>query len=238
MARTPAAAQKWARGQITNPIQNWYRYCLKFVRMAFGLDGGTPDAGKAWDWARYKHRTSDPNSIPANVPVFWELPSVADHVAYSVGGGWCLSNDIRRTGKIDLVRIDEITRRWGGRLLGWTEDLNGKRVYSGHVPTPQVPAIKPVVDLSKLIAAAKNDPKGKQGSVSYPAGVKIVERALKSEGLLGTRYAADGSYGSLTVAAYKKWQDKLGFRGAGADGIPGSDSLRKLGNKHGFKVVS
>jgi hypothetical protein len=43
--------------------------------------------------------------------------------------------------------------------------------------------------------------------------------------------------GPLTRAAYKKWQQKLGFRGADADGIPGFTSLKRLGAKHGFGVV-
>lgn len=234
MARSGTDAIKWGRAQVSKPSQDWYRWCLKYVRMSFGLPGGTPDAGKAWDWAKYKHRTSDSRTIPAGVPVFWELPSVADHVALSTGNGMCLSNDIKRRGKIDEVPIDLITRSWGGQLLGWTEDLNGVRIWSGTVPQPPK---KPTVDLSRLVEAAKRDPKLPQGGTTYPAGVKIVERALKDEGFLPSKYAADGSYGSLTVGAYSKFQKKLGYKGKDADGIPGLTSLRRLGEKYGFTVI-
>jgi hypothetical protein len=48
----------------------------------------------------------------------------------------------------------------------------------------------------------------------------------------------DGSFGSLTVNAYARWQKRLGYSGTAADGIPGMTSLKKLGAKHGFDVVA
>ncbi|MFE5037153.1 GH25 family lysozyme [Streptomyces sp. NPDC056683] len=109
---------------------------------------------------------------------------------------------------------------------------------SPSTPSKPAPAATPTVSLSKLIKAAKADPKGKQGHKTYAAGVKIVEAALRAEGLLAKKYAGDGSFGSLTVTAYAKWQRKLHFAGKAADGIPGIDSLKALGKKHGFKVVA
>jgi hypothetical protein len=130
MARSVKDAIAWGKSQVTEPTQSWYRLCLSFVRQSFGLPGGIPDAGTAWDIAKYKHRTSKAADIPRGVPVFWELPSVADHVALSLGKGLCLSNDVAGRGKISVVRIDDITRNWGGTLLGWSEDLNGFRIYT------------------------------------------------------------------------------------------------------------
>ncbi|MFD5161042.1 peptidoglycan-binding protein [Streptomyces hawaiiensis] len=103
--------------------------------------------------------------------------------------------------------------------------------------TPAKPApAKPTVDLSNLIAAARRDPGLKQGGTTHPADVKVVEAALKAEGLLSAAYASDGSFGSSTVAAYRKWQQRCGYTGSAADGIPGKASLEKLGAKRGFKV--
>lgn len=134
------AACKWGRAQVDRPIKDFERLCLQFVRMAFDLPAVFPDAGTAWDRAELKHRTTDPNTIPRGVPVFWELPSVADHVALSLGGGLCLSNDVKRRGRIDVVRIDSIRTAWGAQLLGWTEDLNGARVWT---PKPKAPPAPP-----------------------------------------------------------------------------------------------
>jgi LysM repeat protein len=103
-------------------------------------------------------------------------------------------------------------------------------------PSAPKPATKPTVDLSNLIAAARRDPGLTQGGTTHAADVRIVEAALKAEGLLAAGYAGDGSYGSTTVAAYKAWQKACGYTGSAADGIPGMTSLEKLGTKRGFKV--
>lgn len=51
--------------------------------------------------------------------------------------------------------------------------------------------------------------------------VLLIVQALKAEG----------------CANYRQWQEKLGYKGKDADGIPGKESLTKLGKKHGFRVV-
>ena len=101
-------------------------------------------------------------------------------------------------------------------------------------PTP--PAAKPVVDLSKLIAAAKSDPPKRGTPISY-YGTKTVEQALVKEGLLAVSLA-DGHFGSATVTAYAAWQRRCGFKGADANGVPGSESLKKLGSRRGFTVTA
>jgi Glycosyl hydrolases family 25 len=104
-------------------------------------------------------------------------------------------------------------------------------------PAPAKPAI-PTVDLSNVAAAARKDPAARQGHTTHAADVRRVEAALKAEGLLSATYASDGSYGTTTVAAYRKWQKRCGYSGRDADGIPGRESLTRLGKKHGFKVVA
>ncbi|WP_374114286.1 peptidoglycan-binding protein, partial [Streptomyces sp. NK08204] len=96
---------------------------------------------------------------------------------------------------------------------------------------------KPRVSLAHIVAAAKRDPGAAQGHVTYKAEVLVVERALKAEGLLAGQYV-DGSFGSLTVNAYARWQKRLDYSGSAADGIPGMTSLKKLGARHGFSVVA
>ncbi|MEU1815121.1 N-acetylmuramoyl-L-alanine amidase [Streptomyces roseifaciens] len=109
------------------------------------------------------------------------------------------------------------------------------------VPPVQLPEPRrPVVDLSLLVAAARTDP-GRSGTpVTYP-GVRTVETALIDEGLLSQRYG-DGHFGLVTLAAYSRWQEHLGYRGRQpgqpADGIPGQSSLTALGDRHGFGVIA
>jgi hypothetical protein len=100
------------------------------------------------------------------------------------------------------------------------------------LPVPQLP----VVDLSKLVAAAESDP-GRSGTPVTYAGVRTVEAALVDAGLLEKRYS-DGHFGSATVDAYARWQRLLGYSGSAADGIPGKVSLVKLGRAYGFTVTA
>ncbi|WP_405960835.1 N-acetylmuramoyl-L-alanine amidase [Streptomyces sp. NBC_00024] len=100
------------------------------------------------------------------------------------------------------------------------------------LPEPQ----KPVVDLSRLVAAALSDPARSGTPVTY-AGVKTVETALVDAGLLQRVYS-DGHFGGATVDAYARWQRRLGYSGTAADGIPGMTSLKRLGDKYGFTVVA
>ena len=109
--------------------------------------------------------------------------------------------------------------------------------------TPSKPATpaKPSVSLAKLVKAARTDPRAAQGHQTYAAGVRIVESALRAERLLDAEYAGDGSFGSVTVRAYKAWQEsKAGgsFRGADADGVPGMTTLKRLAARHGFTVTA
>ncbi|MFE9764608.1 N-acetylmuramoyl-L-alanine amidase [Streptomyces sp. NPDC005808] len=115
-----------------------------------------------------------------------------------------------------------------------------ERLGSKPVTVPPLPKpAKPVVDLSKLVAAAKTNPKAAGTPVTY-SGVRTVEAALVDAGLLAKTYS-DGHFGTTTVEAYAKWQRSKaggGYTGSAADGVPGKASLTKLGAKYGFTVVA
>jgi peptidoglycan hydrolase-like protein with peptidoglycan-binding domain len=113
----------------------------------------------------------------------------------------------------------------------------GKPVDSWRWSPPAPPTVKPSVSLAHVVFAAQHDPAAAQGHTSYRADVLIVERALQAEKLLAAQYV-DGSFGTLTVSAYKAYQQRLGYSGSDADGIPGKTSLSKLGAAHGFSVTT
>jgi peptidoglycan hydrolase-like protein with peptidoglycan-binding domain len=152
---------------------------------------------------------------------------------------WSARSAIRhldwQPGKIDPrgpgMDWDDILARVAKRLAGATPSTP-----KPPAPAPLPKPTKPVVDLSKLIAAAKANPAAKGTPVTY-SGVRTVEAALVDAGLLSKRYS-DGHFGTSTVAAYAAWQRKLGYRGSDADGIPGRVSLERLGDKYGFTVVA
>jgi hypothetical protein len=136
------------------------------------------------------------------------------------------NNDGGREG----VGVFRHRRRWsGGQIRGF-----GRPAYQA---APE--GTRPVVRLSHKIGAAGTDPHSPEGAPGlFPTDTRVVEAALVAEGLLSTRFAGDGSFGTMTITAYGQWQRRLGFTGADANGIPGLESLRKLGARHGFTVVN
>ncbi|MFM9563239.1 MULTISPECIES: N-acetylmuramoyl-L-alanine amidase [Streptomyces] len=145
--------------------------------------------------------------------------------------GWSVASVLRhldwQPGKVDPRGVD-----WRLMRARIAARLDTK------VPAPTPAPATPAVSLARLARAARTDPERSGTPVSY-AGVRTVEAALIDGGLLAKRYG-DGHYGSVTVTAYAKWQrSEAGgsHRGDAADGIPGRDSLNRLGLKAGFKVV-
>lgn len=88
----------------------------------------------------------------------------------------------------------------------------------------------PVVNMERALLAAQVDP-GRPGTgITRGARRSVVriERALHRRGLLARRYV-DGHFGSSTVSAYSRWQQRLGYSGLAANGLPGETSLKRLG---------
>ncbi|GAB3425230.1 hypothetical protein [Flindersiella endophytica] len=233
-----------AKRQVARPSakapRRWKGLCLAFVRTCWGFPPtGIFNANEAWRRTKRKRIRGTP---PPGAPIFWAVGRHG-HIALSAGNGRCYSNDIRRSGRIDLVPISEITRKWGARYRGWGEDYVGTTLpitrSTGSAGGSGGGSGGRTVDLSKLIAAAQRDPKRPQGGTTKGSVgfVRIVENALQAEGLLSSRFSGDGSYGTLTVKAYAKWQRKCGFTGKDANGIPGRKSLERLGRRHRFSVT-
>ena len=135
----------YARKEHESRSRDWTGWCAVFTRSAFGApaigdhDGdGAADAEDVWKAAKHKHPETNPARIPRGVPVFW-AGGGGDHghAAVSVGNSLMWSTDVKRTGYVDLVPIDDVRRKWGLTLLGWTEDINGVRVYTP--PTKEEP---------------------------------------------------------------------------------------------------
>lgn len=130
--------------------------CLKFVRLSLGAPSAALTALAAWNAARFKH-TGD-RTPPAGVPVFFTAGSNgAGHVALSIGGGKVRSTDWPHRGQISETTIGAIENAWRRRLLGWTEDLNGARVWAPTSPSPtstQEATMNIAPDDAQAIAAA------------------------------------------------------------------------------------
>lgn len=150
----------------------------------------------------------------------------------------------------DMTGLAEIIAGVAPGALGWKDpELKAEAKPTTKpkpvpvVTTPQSPVDTPTVvevSLKALTKAFKLDPDRPQGGTTAGSedDVKAVEWALMKAKLLPKEFADDGSAGSSTGVAYAKWQRKLGYRGADADGMPGKVSLSKLGASYGFKVTA
>jgi peptidoglycan hydrolase-like protein with peptidoglycan-binding domain len=96
----------------------------------------------------------------------------------------------------------------------------------------------PAVSMESVLLAAQLDPArpGTGTTGGAKGSVLKVERALRAKGLLA-KNLVDGSFGSSTIQAYTAWQQRLGYSGLAANGLPGKASLTALG-KGRFRVVS
>jgi hypothetical protein len=186
--------------------------CQQFVRSCFDVGPHYGSAIAAWNGADHKHRVAHGAQVPRAVPVFWSGGSKGfGHVALSIGGGLCRSTDWPSSGRVGTVAIDTITANWHEHFLGWTEDINTVRIWSpGIAPAP----VDNTVALHNLVPGARNH------------DVEQLQQRLTSKGI---HVPATGYFGPITRDAVHKWQYKLGYRGADANGIPGRVSTQRLG---------
>lgn len=220
--RTYPAARLWAVGQVSNPSQNWSGLCQKFSRSVINAGAWGTSALNAWNAIPAAHKFS---GVPRGGALAYFGNSQPGHVVFvdPANPAYCFSSDILRAGKIDRVPLKLITAKWGLRYLGWIDWTPSGAI--NLVPVPVViPASSNPVSLSKVQPVLTN------------GSVVAVQSSLKTEGLY--TFQINGKFDANTQIAYSKWQKKMGYTGADANGVPGIKSLTDLGIKYKFKVVA
>jgi hypothetical protein len=99
----------------------------------------------------------------------------------------------------------------------------------GPKSTPKQPAL-PWVSGKQVISAARSSSgySGKSGTAAYSKDdTTRVQNALAKLGWID--FTGRGEFGPLTRDGYRRFQERLGYTGSAADGVPGRDSLTKLG---------
>lgn len=211
MTRGPASALAWAKSKTSG----YGGMCLKFVRLAFDVPAKYGTARDARKNSKYFHATSDPNSIPAGVPVYLG----DNHIAISAGGGLMVTTNVV-TNKIKTVTIASWVRG-GFALKGWAEDLNGVRVWTAPAapkPTPASPK-----------------PGASNGGVSVSAVQSFLRRSFPAykdsvSVKRGQLITVDGIAGPQYKAWVKEFQRRTGLV---ADGIVGPKTIAKM-RQHGL----
>lgn len=111
------------------------RRCLQGVRTAWQLAMKYGTATEAREKSvRFHEWTGDTEDIPYGAPVYSErIGAPADDAGHVfLCGGHDTSGkrifwtvDAFRLGEFDPVHIEFFTEKWGHKILGWAEDLNG-----------------------------------------------------------------------------------------------------------------
>lgn len=186
MTRTPSEAISYAKTQASSPSKNWRNLCLQFVRTCYGVAAKYPNAKDGWSNAKKRTSTSDANSIPAGVPVWFRTSTSNWHVALSAGNGYCYSTDVGGSGKVGYIGINALCKAWGISLLGWSADINDVTVFTGPIVPPFPSGIGP----------NKNN----------PSAVRL-QRQLKMAGLMASSVAESANYGPVTQSAVAKFHN-------------------------------
>ena len=129
--RTPSQSVARARSYTAYQVG----YCLNFVwnSIASPTHFGIPDAKAGWAATVHRHTSDTP---PAGVPVYW-AGGDHGHVAISVGGGRVRSTDYPSKGRVGEVGIDDLSRIWHLRYLGWGADFCGHAIPNVAIPTAE-----------------------------------------------------------------------------------------------------
>lgn len=138
-------------------------YCLSFVRQCWLKNGKVIPAVHrtaylAWLGVKASNRHERDYTAPAGVPVFFapKKKGQAGHVAFSVGNGKCITtNSVTNT--IYTTTIKDIESSWGQKYLGWTEAINGHRVYSPPKPSKKYTAVKVTGRFDRVTVSALQD---------------------------------------------------------------------------------
>lgn len=110
-------------------------FCLEHVRDLFDIPAKYKTAYKAWVGAGGHDGPNTHYSLaaPAGVPLFLKGSSAAGHICLADGKGGAYTTDYPKKGRWGHVAdVHTLANAWNMTVLGWTETLNGVRVYK-HV---------------------------------------------------------------------------------------------------------
>lgn len=188
--------------------------CEKFTRGHFGFPARYGSAKLAYQASKRDGKVHVDYNAPAGVPVFWDILSGKnapyDHVAISVGGGYCISTSAGPGGTVAKVSIRDLTQRWGMRYLGWAEFYHGQRVYTPPKKATPFPASRlsanPTWD--QLFAALDLVVRGAKEDGGYKTRAKRIQHWLLRAGFLKTPSGrpgiVDGNWGPESWKALQR----------------------------------
>lgn len=194
--------------------------CQKFSRSCWDINPGYASAIQAWRSQPVEHRHADRNA-PVGALVYFEGGTYG-HATFSAGGTRVYSTDILRKGKVDLVDISVIEKRWGLKHLGWTDRQGSVVLPVGPVPAPPRPPARSTFPLPRTHAF------GPVPSTTVHNGTRnsedrsdVMHIQRKFRGCPVT-----GLYGPITARKVRAWQMRRLLKPTGRVGV---NEWRRLG---------
>jgi hypothetical protein len=122
--RNIQGALDFGHEQVTNPTQSWKGLCQSFVRNSYGVPAWAASAYDAWLRIPDAHKSTGPiESAPRGAAIYYKRNHPGQerpgHVVLATKAN-CLSNDIYRSGMIDVSARDIFMSHWNMKYLGWS----------------------------------------------------------------------------------------------------------------------
>ncbi|MEU5425778.1 peptidase M23 [Streptomyces olivoreticuli] len=120
--RSVPEAIAWAKSHAgANSSNSWYARCLAFTAIVYGWSfSGVDYAIDHYTVVPKDMRHDGDRHPPPGALMYWDTGHRAGHIAVYLGDGKIASNDILRSGYIDVVDADLIETKWGAKYVGWT----------------------------------------------------------------------------------------------------------------------
>lgn len=181
--------------------------CERFTRTCFGFPARFASAKLAYQASKAAGAIHTDTNPPAGVPVFWDILTGVnapyDHVAVSVGGGYCVSTSAGPGRTVAKVKIADLTRAWGMRYLGWAEWYHGQRVYTPPAKGSASGTGYPTTNVGTGAADLKSAWYRLLGALGYTGSTAVrQQRWLAKSGHYTGRI--DGNFGPMSIGALQR----------------------------------
>lgn len=116
-----AQMQKWHQERKTG----FKGFCLRTVRLAWGIRAKYPSAITAWQNTPNKNKFKDAESAPIGALHFWQGGRFGHVAMQSHKPVYVWTTDLPEKDLIGLAHYSIVNDKWGYKYLGWTNKLNG-----------------------------------------------------------------------------------------------------------------
>jgi hypothetical protein len=113
-------------------------YCLRTCREAWELPAQDASAIKEWESIPKSRKFTNWRDAPVGAPHFWSGGQYGHIALQSNIRGYVLSTDAPVGDLIGRVQIGWFRKRWGYKYLGWTTELQNRKLPLGQMPRHSV----------------------------------------------------------------------------------------------------